>query len=241
MIALCSTSPEKECLYNKVSTLTSRCSLSLSVKFPDLSKMSVIRRHSVFIIKSQIMVGASSLVSIFHSTSKQLAPESAVSLQGPWIVLQLVRISHRSSGGSRSLCGKLVFHCVWRVYESLTRRFKEGNAMKQGKRLWAARYLMIIGCRLFVYRYPINKKKGNENIPLNVIDLSNALISRKTDNIISIVTHREVPLWILRNVVRISFFSRWQCIKLAHGTKECSSKRDISLCRRRAFCIDSQL
>lgn len=80
--------------------------------------------------------------------------------------------------------------------------------MKQGKRLWAARYLMIIGCRLFVYRYPINKKKGNENIPLNVIDLSNALISRKTDNIISIVTHREVPLSILRNVVRISFFSR---------------------------------
>lgn len=74
----------------------------------------------------------------------------------------------------------------------LTASFKEGPAEKQGKRLWAARYLAIVGCRLFVYRYPLNKKRGNGNIPLNVIDLSNALISRKGDNIINIHTHRDV-------------------------------------------------
>lgn len=74
----------------------------------------------------------------------------------------------------------------------LTASFKEGPAEKQGKRLWAARYLAIVGCRLFVYRYPLNKKRGNGNIPLNVIDLSNALISRKGDNVISIHTHRDV-------------------------------------------------
>ena len=51
---------------------------------------------------------------------------------------------------------------------------------------------MVIGCRLFVYRYPISKKNGNANIPLNVIDLSYALISRKNNNTICVVTHREV-------------------------------------------------
>ena len=51
---------------------------------------------------------------------------------------------------------------------------------------------MIVGCRLLVYRYPINKKRGNANIPLNVIDLTNALIEQKSKNIISINTHRKV-------------------------------------------------
>ena len=71
-------------------------------------------------------------------------------------------------------------------------RFKAGSAEKQGKRLWATRYLMIVGCRLLVYRYPINKKRANANIPLNVIDLTNALIQQKNNNIITITTHREV-------------------------------------------------
>lgn len=76
-------------------------------------------------------------------------------------------------------------------------RYKQGNAEKQGKRLWASRFLMIVGCRLFVYRYSVNKKRGNANIPLNVIDLTNALIQQKSNNIISIHTHREVELFLL--------------------------------------------
>lgn len=70
--------------------------------------------------------------------------------------------------------------------------YKDGGAEKQGKRLWASRFLMIVGCRLFVYRYPITKKRGNANIPLNVIDLTNALIEQRSNTIISITTHRDV-------------------------------------------------
>ena len=62
--------------------------------------------------------------------------------------------------------------------------YKEGNAEKQGKRFWANRYLMIVGCRLFVYRYDLKKKQGNDNIPLNVIDCTNALIVQKNKNCI---------------------------------------------------------
>ena len=72
--------------------------------------------------------------------------------------------------------------------------YKEGNAEKQGKRFWANRYLMIVGCRLFVYRYDLKKKQGNDNIPLNVIDCTNALIVQKNKNCISITTHREVGM-----------------------------------------------
>lgn len=87
----------------------------------------------------------------------------------------------------------MVFQCViiWNYYFN---RYKEGYAEKQGKRHWASRYLMIVGCRLFVYRYPISKKQGNQNIPLNVIDLTNALVVQKSKNILSITTHREVRL-----------------------------------------------
>lgn len=94
----------------------------------------------------------------------------------------------RTSLSSIGISPCTLFHAL------LSISFKEGSAEKQGKRMWASRYLVIVGCRLFVYRYPLNKKRGNGNIPLNVIDLSNALITRKGDNIISISTHREVGL-----------------------------------------------
>ena len=68
-------------------------------------------------------------------------------------------------------------------------RYKEGNAEKQGKRFWANRYLMIVGCRLFVYRYDLKKKQGNDNIPLNVIDCTNALIVQKNKNCICYFTY----------------------------------------------------
>ena len=60
--------------------------------------------------------------------------------------------------------------------------------------MWASRYLMIVGCRLIVFRYPINKYRGNSNFPLNVIDLTNALIIQKSETVISISTHREVSV-----------------------------------------------
>ena len=90
---------------------------------------------------------------------------------------------------SLSLIG--IFQCIILIV-IVNYRYKAGSAEKQGKRLWATRYLMIVGCRLLVYRYPINKKRGNANIPLNVIDLTNALIEQKSKNIISINTHRKV-------------------------------------------------
>lgn len=55
---------------------------------------------------------------------------------------------------------------------------------------------MIVGSRLLVYRYPISKKQGNDNIPLNVIDLTNAVILQKSTTVISITTHREVVIHI---------------------------------------------
>lgn len=51
---------------------------------------------------------------------------------------------------------------------------------------------MIVGCRLLVYRYAISKQRGNANLPLNVIDLTNALIAQHGDNTVSISTHRTV-------------------------------------------------
>ena len=53
---------------------------------------------------------------------------------------------------------------------------------------------MVVGCRLLVYRYPIRKQRGNANLPLNVIDLTNALISQHGDNVVSISTHRNVRM-----------------------------------------------
>ena len=85
----------------------------------------------------------------------------------------------------------------WYYIIILRNSYKEGNAEKQGKRFWANRYLMIVGCRLFVYRYDLKKKQGNDNIPLNVIDCTNALIVQKNKNCISITTHREV--WMNRH------------------------------------------
>ena len=67
----------------------------------------------------------------------------------------------------------------------------EGGADKQGKRLWAQRYLVLVGCRLLVLRYPISRKQGEQNLPLNVIDMSYAKISRKSNTVLSIQTHRE--------------------------------------------------
>lgn len=71
-------------------------------------------------------------------------------------------------------------------------RFKDGSAEKHGRRVWSSRYLMIVGCRLLVYRYPISKQRGNANLPLNVIDLTNALITQQGDTVVSISTHRNV-------------------------------------------------
>ena len=76
------------------------------------------------------------------------------------------------------------------VYSS----FKDGISEKQGRRIWANRYLMIVGCRLLVFRHPISKCRGSANFPLNVIDLTNALISQKSETVISISTHRIVGI-----------------------------------------------
>lgn len=72
-------------------------------------------------------------------------------------------------------------------------RYEEGLAEKQGKHLWATRYLCLVGCRLLVFRYPINRKRGNQNLPLNVIDLTNALVTRNdTKSMVTVSTHRDV-------------------------------------------------
>ncbi|OAO14863.1 hypothetical protein AV274_3430, partial [Blastocystis sp. ATCC 50177/Nand II] len=69
--------------------------------------------------------------------------------------------------------------------------FKEGPAEKQGKHFWAPRYLVLSGSRLLVFRYSLTQKKGDENLPLNVIDLTNALVTPATPLVISLQTHRE--------------------------------------------------
>lgn len=72
-------------------------------------------------------------------------------------------------------------------------RYEEGLAEKQGKHLWASRYLCLVGCRLLVFRYPLGQKRGDQNLPLNVIDLTNALVTRNdAKNMITVSTHRDV-------------------------------------------------
>ena len=89
----------------------------------------------------------------------------------------------------------------------LINSFKEAHAEKHGKRIWVSRYLVLVVCQLFIYRYLIVIKKGDQNIPLNVIDVSEAQIDQKTQSIISITTHREVIGFLLMkcNVFRIGF------------------------------------
>lgn len=81
------------------------------------------------------------------------------------------------------------------VYAScipLSRRFKEGPSEKQGKHHWASRYLALVGSRLLVYRNSIRQLQGDENFPLNVIDLTNALLGTRSKAVITIQTHRLV-------------------------------------------------
>ena len=86
------------------------------------------------------------------------------------------------------------YFSVYKLHFFDNSSFKDGFGEKQGRRMWANRYLMIVGCRLLVFRHPVSKYRGSANFPLNVIDLTNALISQKSETIISISTHRIVGI-----------------------------------------------
>ena len=108
---------------------------------------------------------------------------------------------------------------MWASPAPITPRFIEGTAEKQGKRLWAQRYLMLVGCRLLMLRYPPTRKQGDESLPLNVIDLTNACITRKSNTILSLFTHREVLTVLPFHVVSIPIpISRWH-IKVVCGVE----------------------
>lgn len=86
-----------------------------------------------------------------------------------------------------------VYYLLFSIHSS----YKDGCGEKQGRRMWSNRYLMIVGCRLLVFRHPVSKCRGSTNFPLNVIDLTNALISQKSETVISISTHRIVRVWLV--------------------------------------------
>lgn len=74
----------------------------------------------------------------------------------------------------------------------------DGRAEKNGRHhTWAVRYLALVGCRLLVFRQSIHEQFGNSNLPLNVIDLSNALIKQESESILQISTHRPVGMSVM--------------------------------------------
>ena len=75
----------------------------------------------------------------------------------------------------------------------MTSRYMQGKAEKLGRHhTWASRYLVIVGCRLIVLRQSPREQQGNGNLPLNVIDLTNALVRQESDVVLQISTHRLV-------------------------------------------------
>ena len=95
----------------------------------------------------------------------------------------------------------------------------EGPAEKQGKHFWAPRYLVLSGSRLLVFRYSLTQKKGDENLPLNVIDLTNALVTPATPLVISLQTHREVLSSFPSNLVHLPLPQRRRRHRLGSGAQ----------------------
>lgn len=89
------------------------------------------------------------------------------------------------------------YYALYALTQPFMNRCEHSQVEKHGKCLWSTRYLYLVGCRLLVFRHSVKDKQGNNNIPLNALDLTNALVQKATiKRVLIIVTHRKVGISI---------------------------------------------